>query len=106
MLQMRGLGRIPGQYPGPLAIEILVDRIGKAHAFAHDPAELARLVALVRRSREGARRRGECRKVAGVAQLAVEVPRDEAGSAAREVDVLADQIAVHNRAEVPGDEVG
>src|SRR6185312_6915527 len=89
-----------GELPRLRLVEALVDTVGDAHRLAHHLAELARLVRLLdqraRRPRHMRRARAllEMRGV-GIAQrqLAVEMAGYERRRAARDVDVLADEVA-------------
>ena len=86
-------------------IEIVVDAIGERHDLAHRPAELARLVMCRDRKRDAARLGCDQRGVTAVAELAGEVPGDEACGTACDVDVFADQVAVDPREKIVGIEI-
>src|SRR3990170_3700393 len=87
-LQLPPLVGVLGELPGLVLVERLVDEVGEAHDFAHHLAELPRRVALQHQvaSAEGRVPAGQRR---GAAELAVEVPGNEARGARGDVDVLA-----------------
>src|SRR5207237_7459021 len=94
VLQLRSLARVLGEYPRLVGIEVLVDPVREGHARTHRLAKLARLVVVTRLGGDSTHRVAEPGHVLRVAQLAVEVSGDEIRSAAGDVHVLADQIAV------------
>ena len=105
ILKLGAPGRILREDPRLARIEIVVDSIRKGHDFAHRLADIAGFVVFGHLTRHVARLPGDRRSVIGVPELAAKMLRDEAGSPARNIDVLADQIAVHARDEVFGVEV-
>ena len=105
-MQLGGLCRILGQFPGLLGIDELVHPVGQRHDGAHCLGVVALLVQLGQGV--GARPafgKGCQRGWRGRCQSAVEALQDEAGRAAGDVDQLAHQIAVDPGHEVLGVEV-
>ncbi len=105
LLRVFGRGQPLGQHPRLRRVERLVDAVGVGHDLADGAVVFAGL-------ERGADRLGlfgvfggQRGRVARIAQHAVKVLGDEAGGAAGDVDVLADQVAVHPRDEVLGIEV-
>ena len=112
VVQLGRLGVVLGQDPRLVLVDVAVGDVGHFHDFAQRLAEFARF--------EICRDAGLARAVLAVQgagdpffrvigqgrrQLAVEFLRDEAGAAAGDVHVLADQVAVHARDEVLAREV-
>ena len=106
LMQLGGLCRILGQFPGLLGIDELVHPVGQRHDGAHCLGVVALLVQLGQGV--GARPafgKGRQRGRRGRCQPAVEALQDEAGRAAGDVDQLAHQIAVDPGHEILGVEV-
>ncbi len=103
-----GLGAgLAGQLPGLLLVDVGVDAVGQRHDLAHRLGVLALLVELLDAGAVAAQRIEQRAALdADVGrELAAEAPGQEAGSAAGDVDVLADQVGVDARDEVLGGEV-
>src|SRR6185437_8873948 len=86
-------------------VEFLVDAVRDSHDLAGGTTELPRVIAVGDDPSCAASLRYQLLEVAAVAQLTTKVLRDEISGAAGDVDVLADQIAVHTRDEIVAAEV-
>ena len=78
----------------------MIDPIRMGHDLAHRLAELARFVVSGHPQRDVTRFARDQRCVAGVLERSAKILHDEGCGPARDVDVFADQIAVHPRDEV------
>ena len=106
LMQLGGLCRILGQFPGLLGIDELVHPVGQRHDGAHCLGVVALLVQLGQGvGPRPAFGKGRQRGRGGRRQSAVEALQDEAGRAAGDVDQLAHQIAVDPGHEVLGVEI-
>ena len=102
-MQFGVLAFLLGQLPGLVLVHVLVDLVGQRHHAAQRPGIVARLVVggdflagLDQAGQFGAENLNEVARV----ELAGEALGDEAGGAAGDVDVLADEVGIH-----PADEV-
>src|SRR5262249_62309453 len=95
-VQVIALGRILRQLPGLCLIETLVDPIGDRHDISYDLAEFSTFIRSGK-TFPGSNRVGPIpgRLVPEIEHLPVELAGDERGGTAGDVDVLADQVAVH-----------
>jgi len=89
-----------GQFPGLDAVDILIGGVGEQHDFAHGFAEFARFVKFGNPAGRFLNRLDRRQVGVGRRQLAVEPFGDEAGRAAGDVDILADQVGIDARREV------
>src|SRR5690606_35021943 len=94
-----------GQDPRLGGIEGLVDLVGVRHDLADGAAVFAAFEIGAYFFSNLQQRLLERGGVAQIGQLAVKVLADEIGRAAGDIDVLADQVAVHARDEIVGIEV-
>ncbi len=110
-LVQRGiLAFLLGQHPRRLVIDVFVGKVSQAHDFAQRLAVVALFIALcddlaaagefAHQLRHAAILQLLCRR-----QLAIEFLAEETGGAAGDVDVLADQVAVHLGHEIVEAEV-
>ena len=83
-----------GKFPGLDAVDVLVGGVGEQHDLAHRLGEFARLVVLGDSRRGGADGADRRQLGGGRRQLPGEAFGDEAGGAAGDIDVLADQVGI------------
>jgi hypothetical protein len=107
LMQRQAVGRVLGQVPGLVLVDISVDLVGQQHHLAGDLAGVARLIEMRQRVASSPNVGQQCR--AGRAEVlgkpAGKALGQEAGGAAGDVDEFAHQVAVHAQHEVFGVEV-
>src|SRR5712664_4865382 len=102
VLQFIALGRVFCENPGLTSVKCPIDAVGKLHCIAYCLAKFARLVAFARKKGRSARAFDQRFRVSDAFQFSAEVLRDKSCSSTRNIDVLADEIAVDSRDEVIG----
>src|SRR5258708_13424614 len=105
-MQLLPLSGVFGKYPRFGSIEVSVDTMGKRHCGLYWFAEFTRFVCLAYLSKH-LRNCIEFPKFIKrcVRHLAIKISSEKARTAARDVDVLADEVAIDTRNEVVGIEV-